>query len=398
MDKRFISFVVRRYLRFDKDQPFIFLSALLAYLGIAVGVMVLIVAMAIMNGFDNEFEKKLFTMNYPLTIYPKFSPVLEQGLVKELEQKFPDLVFSPYLSSQVIYKKGQKLEGGIMFGVDFAKELKINDVLAKSIDKAPKRFEAIVGKELWEDFYITRGEKIFFIFTKAQPHGFSIAPIFKRFKVVGYFRSGLVAYDKAYSYTTIDSMRKILGISHGFSGIHVYAPNPQKDIQKLRSALPSGVGIVGWWQQNGNFFAALKMEKRVLFIVLMLIILVASLNIVSSLLMTVMNRRKEIALMLSLGATSKEIENIFFKLGAIIGGVGIITGVALGGIGLFILKNFDIIKLPADVYGTTHIPLDLSWFDFSSIIIGAILIIILSSIYPAKKATKIDIIDVLRNE
>ena len=398
MDNRFVAFVVRRYLRFDKDQPFIFLSALLAYLGIAIGVMVLIVAMAIMNGFDKEFEKKLFTMNYPLTIYPKFSPVIGEGVVQKLEQQFPELLISPYLSSQVIYKKGQKLEGGIIFGVDFKKELKINDVLAKSIKNPPKHFEAIVGKELWEELYITKGDKIFFIFTKTQPHGFSIAPIFKRFKVVGYFHSGLIAYDKAYSYTTLDSLRKILGISSGFSGIHIYSPNPQQDIQKIRLALPSDVGIVGWWQQNGNFFAALKMEKRALFIVLMLIILVASLNIISSLLMTVMNRRKEIALMLSLGASAKEIERIFFRIGAIIGSFGIITGVVLGSIGLFILKHFDIIELPADVYGTTRIPLDLSPIDFGSIIVGAILIIILSSIYPAKKATKIDIVEVLRNE
>ena len=106
MDKKFVSFIVKRYLRFDKEQPFIFLSALLAYLGIMVGVMVLIVAMGIMNGFDREFEKKLFTMNYPLTIYPKFLGTIDEKLLYRLEHQFPDMLFSPYISSQVIYKKG----------------------------------------------------------------------------------------------------------------------------------------------------------------------------------------------------------------------------------------------------------------------------------------------------
>ena len=398
MDKKFVSFIVKRYLRFDKEQPFIFLSALLAYLGIMVGVMVLIVAMGIMNGFDREFEKKLFTMNYPLTIYPKFLGTIDEKLLHRLEGQFPNLLFSPYISSQVIYKKGERLEGGVIFGVDFERELRINDVLRKYVKHEPKKYEAIVGKELWDRFFLTPKEKIFFVFAKSEPSGFSITPIFKRFKVIGYFRSGLIAYDKAYSYTTLYALRKILHIPKGYSGIHIYTPQPQKDILRIQDSLPQGVGIVGWWQQNGNFFAALKMEKRALFIVLMLIILIASLNIVSSLLMTVMNRRKEIALLLSLGATPKEIKAIFFRLGGIIGGFGILSGVILGLVGIFVLKNFDIVHLPADVYGTSHLPIQLSMIDLFSIIMGAVVIIILSSIYPAKKATQINVVEVLRNE
>jgi putative ABC transport system permease protein len=398
MDKRFVAFVVRRYLRFDPEQPFIFLSALLAFIGIAVGVMVLIVAMAIMNGFDKEFEKKLFTMNYPLTIYPKFSRVLDEDLLARLEREFADLRFSPYISSQVIYKKGDRLEGGMVFGVDFKRELTINEVLRQAIKVPPGRFEAVVGSGIREHLYLQKGDKLFFIFPKGVPSGLSIAPTFKRFKIAGEFTSGLIAYDRSYSYTTIDSLRPILRIKEGFSGIHVYSPKPQKDIKRLKLVLPDDVDVLGWWQQNGNFFAALKMEKRALFIVLMLIILIASLNIISSLLMTVMNRRKEIALMLTLGATPKEIEATFFRLGSIIGGLGIAVGVALGLLGVWLLGRFDIVELPADVYGTSHLPLELSATDLALIIAGAILIILASSIYPAKRATRIDPIAVLRNE
>jgi putative ABC transport system permease protein len=130
----------------------------------------------------------------------------------------------------------------------------------------------------------------------------------------------------------------------------------------------------------------------------MLIILVASLNIVSSLLMTVMSRRKEIALLLSLGADRSEIRAIFFRLGAIIGGGGIIVGILLSAVALVLLSNFDIISLPADVYGSTKLPLELSIVDFCLITLGSLAIVFLSSYYPAKKASEVDALTVLRNE
>jgi putative ABC transport system permease protein len=171
-----------------------------------------------------------------------------------------------------------------------------------------------------------------------------------------------------------------------------------KDIKILGSKLPDEYALVGWWQQNGNFFAALALEKRALFVVLMLIILVASLNIVSSLLMTVMSRRKEIALLISLGADPKEIKAIFFRLGAIIGGSGIVVGILLAGVALYLLANFDIVSLPADVYGSSKLPLELSSVDFGLITLGSLVIVFLSSYYPAKKASEVDALTVLRNE
>jgi putative ABC transport system permease protein len=130
----------------------------------------------------------------------------------------------------------------------------------------------------------------------------------------------------------------------------------------------------------------------------MLIVIVASLNIISSLLMMIMSKRKEIALMLSLGASKKEIKAIFLRLGMIIGVFGIVSGAIIGGIGIWILKTFDIVKLPADVYGVSRLPVDLSFVDFSLIITGAFIIVLLSSIYPAIRASKTDVLETLRYE
>ncbi|ATB69854.1 ABC transporter permease [Sulfurospirillum diekertiae] len=400
MQKNLSFYLVKKYLRFDKSQPFITVISLLAFFGVAIGLTVLMVAMAIMNGFDKEFEKKLFTMNYPLSIYSRsFSPV-DQTQLNALQEQFPKLKFSPYISTQVIIKKGNRLEGGMLFGVNFEQEAKINAIVAEAIKgKTLDKYDLITGSEIAKTHLFAQDEKATLIFTKNDPGGMSLIPKMKRFNFQGSFRSGLMAYDKAYMYTTLDSLAQVMQYEVGqFDGIHIYSDEPFVDIEKIRKVLPDDLGIVGWWQMNGNFFAALALEKRALFIVLMLIILIASLNIISSLLMTVMNRRKEIALLLSLGAYKKEIKNTFFYLGLVIGGGGMLFGILLGGLALFVLGSFDIISLPADVYGTAKLPLDLSMLDFVLIVIGTSFIVTLSSYYPAHKATQINVLDTLRNE
>ncbi len=354
-----------------------------------------------MNGFDNEFKKKLTIMNYPLTIMPKFYGAVNKELLEKLRYEFPTLSFSPYVVSSVITRKNDLLEGGYIFGVDFEQEVKVNSVIAKALQQNKKigKFEVVIGKSLKEEFDIHPNDKVMYIFTQVNPTGFSVTPLIKRFRVKAVFNSGLLAYDKAYSYTTIESMQRILSMPRDqFSGIHIFSPNPQQDIKKIAMTLPESVAIKGWWQDNLNFFAALKMEKTSLFIVLMLIILIASINIISSLLMTVMNRRSEIALLLSLGATKKEIKAVFLKLGIVIGVAGIVSGAILGLFSIWVLGTFDIVHLPKDVYPTTTLPLDLSVLDFFLIIAGAFVIVILSSFYPAKKASEVDVLTVLRNE
>jgi len=400
MQKDLSFYLVKKYLRFDKSQPFITVISFLAFFGVAIGLMVLMVAMSIMNGFDKEFEKKLFTMNYPLSIYARsFAPVTQNDL-NRLQEQFPKLKFSPYISTQVIIKKGNRLEGGMLFGVNFDQEAQINSIVAEAIkNKNLEKYDLITGSEIAKTHMLTSDEKATLIFTKNDPGGISLIPKMKRFNYKGSFHSGLIAYDKAYMYTTLDSLTQILQYPEGnFDGIHIYSEDPFSDIEKIRHMLPEHLGIVGWWQMNGNFFAALALEKRALFIVLMLIILIASLNIISSLLMTVMNRRKEIALLLSLGAYKKEIKRTFFYLGLVIGGGGMLFGIILGAISLFVLGSFDIISLPADVYGTAKLPLDLSMIDFILIVIGTSVIVALSSYYPAHKATQINVLDTLRNE
>jgi len=398
-NKKFVRHIISHYLKYDKENPFIFISAILAFLGIATGVMVLMIAMGIMNGTQKEFTKKLFVMNYPITLLPVEENAVNDDLVKTLQREFPHFKFSPYYTTQVITKNEGSVQGSLLYGVDFDKESQINHIFAEARGDANSKFKVIVGDALSYEMNAAKGQKVTLYFSEQQAVGFGTMPLQKRFVVDGLFDSGLKAYDKAIMYTSLQAFEKLLKRKEGvYDGLHIYTEEPMKEIDKIRQIVPETVIAEGWWQQNGNFFAAMEMEKKALFLVLLLIILVASLNIISSLLMTVMSRRSEIALMRTLGATKAEIKSIFFKLGLIIGSAGILAGTLLGSFGIWLLTTFDIISMPADVYGTSKLPVDLTMSDFGLIILGTSVIILLSAIYPARKASQTDPLTVLRNE
>jgi len=395
----FVRHIITHYLKYDKENPFIFISAVLAFLGIAAGVMVLMIAMGIMNGTQKEFTKKLFVMNYPLTLLPIEENATNDALVQQIQGKFPQFKISPYYTTQVITKNEGAVQGSLLYGVDFNKEAAINHVFAEARGDSENKFRVIIGDALSFEMNTPKEAKVTLYFSEQQAVGFGTMPLQKRFLVDGVFDSGLKAYDKAIMYTSLEAFEKLLKRKDGiYDGLHIYTEEPMKEIKALRDFLPENIIVEGWWQQNGNFFSAMEMEKKALFLVLLLIILVASLNIISSLLMTVMSRRAEIALMRTLGATKAEIRSIFFKLGLIIGSAGIVAGTVLGGLGIWVLTTFDIISMPEDVYGTNRLPVDLTLSDFSFIILGTSLIIFLSSLYPAKKASETDPLTVLRNE
>ena len=399
----FIKKFIKHYLKYDRDNPFIFISAMLALTGIAMGVMVLMIAMGVMNGTQKEFKKRLFVMNYPLTVLSYDTNGVSQELLSKIEKKFPNLKVSPYYVTQVIAKNADGVQGTILYGVDFNKEAKINKIFAKAYQDVNRsnysKFSTILGDDLALSLGLKKNEKVTIFFSKQEAAGFGTMPLQKRLTILNTFDSGLTAYDKGIIYTTHKAFEKILKRQEGvYDGAHIYTDKPMEIIDKIRPLLKGNIGIEGWWQQNGNFFEAMQMEKKALFLVLLLIILVASLNIISSLLMTVMSRRSEIALMRTLGATSKEIRNIFFYLGLVIGSLGMIVGTLLGLFSIWLLTTYNIISLPADVYATSKLPIDLPLSDFASIIAGTAVIVVISAIYPAVRASKTDALKVLRNE
>lgn len=398
------SFLLPKYLKFDKTQPFIFITTLLAFLGISIGVMVLCVAMAIMNGVSKEFKEKIFVMNSPLNLKGYGKNSIPKELLYRLQIEFPNLTFSPYLQSHAIIKTRYGIFPVAIFGIDEHFESQNNPILAQALNgKKLKDFEVVMGEDFHKSYGAKVSERLTFFFTELSPSAIGFTPVIKRFDIEGFFHSGIRGFDRGYCYTTLNSIAKLRNIDDKhYDGIHISSPDPMKDYEKISAYLSKhykgSFFLEGWWHQNGNLFSAMELEKRALFIVLLLIILMASLNIISSLLMVIMNRRKEIALLLSMGASKKEIQKAFFCIGSFIGLCGVFVGLGLGGLMMMFLRKFPIISLPADVYGTTKLPLDLSMLDLFLIIIGSIVIVLLSAYYPAKKASQINLLDVLRNE
>lgn len=398
------SFLLPKYLKFDKTQPFIFITTLLAFLGIGIGVMVLCVAMAIMNGVSKEFKEKIFIMNSPLNLKGYGKNSIPKELLYRLQIQFPTLNFSPYMQSHAIIKTRYGIFPVAIFGIDEDFEFQNNPILAKALNGTKlKEFEVVMGEDFYKSYGVKDGEKLTFFFTEFSPNAMGFSPVMKRFDVAGFFHSGIRGFDRGYCYTTLDSIAKLRNSdSKHFDGIHINTNDPMGDYQKISDYLSKhykgSFYLEGWWHQNGNLFSAMELEKRALFIVLLLIILMASLNIISSLLMVIMNRRKEIALLLSMGASKKEIQKAFFAIGSFVGFAGVLMGLLLAWGVMMFLQRFPIISLPADVYGTTKLPLDLGILDLSLIIIGSILIVLLSAYYPARKASQINLLEVLRNE
>jgi putative ABC transport system permease protein len=407
INSTFVNKIIKHYLKYDKDNPFIFISSIMAFLSIAVGIAVLMIAMGMMNGTENEFKKRLFQMDYPLTLIPLGQNITTDELTSKLSAEFPTLKFSPYYRTQIITKSGSNIKGSMLYGVDFEKEEKLNEIFQKAYKDSlltKSKFKIVAGKKLVEEMFVKKGDKLTLYFSEMQAIGFGSMPLQKRFTVDATYSSGISTYDDFIIYTTHEAFHKILKRTKSvYDGIHIYSDNAMEDADKINAFLKQEgytdkIRIIGWWEQHANFFAAMEMEKNALFLALLLIIIVASLNIISSLLMTVMSRRPEIALMKTLGATNSEIKNIFLKLGAIIGVGGIIGGTILGFFSIWVLTTFDIITLSADVYGFSKLPIDLTTTDFFSIIIGAVIIVLASSRYPAKKAASTDPLIVLRNE
>ena len=194
MNKKFVNFIIKRYLRFDKKHPFIYVSFVLAFLGILTGVATLMIAMGIMNGMDKEFETKLKIMNYPITVYSSLNKVTDSTL-KLLKKRFPNFKYSPYLETSAIIKKNG-LNGVLLYGVNFKKESEINSVFAKAVKnvKNPGPFDVIVGKNLFDDTGMYKDEKVIMIFSKFSPMGFGISPIIKKVKILNFIDNLLCNY------------------------------------------------------------------------------------------------------------------------------------------------------------------------------------------------------------
>jgi lipoprotein-releasing system permease protein len=407
----FEYFIGRRYLRAKRKQAFISLITILSTTGIAVGVMALIVVIAVMSGFESDLKSRILGGQAHIVLMRHGGEFTEyRKILKDVEKIDGVKSATPVIYTQVMLRASSRVSGAVLRGIDpesAGRVIKTLDKISLHNPKAGMGESAdnnvpgiVLGKELANNLDVSMGDTIYLISPRGMISPIGHLPAMKRFRLTGFFESGMYDYDGSFAYINIDQAQKILRMGNSVSGIEIRVGNMYKAreiAQKIVSSLGFPFWAKDWMQMNQNLFAALKLEKTVMFIILILIVLVAAFNIASTLIMMVMEKTRDIAILKAMGATDKSIKKIFVFKGMVIGAIGTILGVILGFLLCTILKHYKIAELTGDIYYfTTKLPVRLEFFDVFIIVSAALVICFFATIYPARQASKLDPVEAIR--
>ena len=416
----FEFFVGLRYLRAKQKQAFISINTLISITGVMLGVTAMVVVLAVMTGFSTDIKSKILGMNAHIRLMSRSGELKEDAdMVKKIEAVHGVEAAAPFIHSQVMLRCGSYVSGAVLKGIDPSRAGRVLDLerslkggALQALDGA-SRSEAdtdaaappgiILGKELARLVMVSPGEELYVVSPLSgglTPMGGRV-PRMKKFTVVGLFDSGMYDYDTSFAYVSIESAQQLLRLGDSIHGIEVRVDDIYhvSDISEaILQALGAGYCTQDWMQMNKNFFSALKLEKTVMFIILVLIILVAAFNIISTLIMMVMDKTKEIAILKSMGATGKSIMRIFMLDGLVIGVVGAVLGLMGGGLLCYLLKRYEFVKLPSDVYYLSTLPVRVQVLDVTLIALSAVAISFLATLYPSYQASRLDPATAIRYE
>jgi lipoprotein-releasing system permease protein len=409
MNLPYYLFIALRYLKSKKKHKGISVNTLISTGGVAVGVMALLVVLSVMSGFHEDLQKKILGVNAHVVVLDYKGTMPEYKDIIEKLKGDEDIISSaPFVMGQVMVSSGKRAHGVFLRGIipemeaktteilKYIKEGNLEDLLPK--DEIPG---IILGKELASSIGVFKGDIITLLSPVGEIGPLGMLPKVKKFRVAAIFEVGMFEYDLNLVLTDIRSAQEFFGMKKDITGIElrlsdIYkAPIVRERIQK-RLGFPFYAR--DWMQMNRNLFSALKLEKFAMFIILILIILVASFNIVSTLIMNVIEKKREIAILKAMGATDKGIMYIFMLQGLLIGVLGTLIGITGGYLLNYILNTYQIIKLPPDVYYLSHLPVKMKLFDFIVVSLSAITISFLATIYPAWQAAKLNPVEPLRYE
>jgi lipoprotein-releasing system permease protein len=397
--------IALRYLRAKRKQGFISLVGSLSVAGVCLGVMALVVVIAVMSGAEKDLRKRILGMEPHVILNSSIGSFGDyQDVCKKIKLQKNVADALPYLSGRVILRSKWGLTGTIIRGVDTSS----NRQLINGIDpsKAAGLLEntsvhkntVIIGKGIADTLGVQKGDSIFALTSDWKISPVGVMPKMTELQIADIYESGLYEYDSAIAYMNIENLQLLLGMGKKVTGIGVYV-NEVYDVHNLvkeiRDIFPGRFFIRTWMEVNHSLFSALKLEKTAMFIILTLIILVAAFNIASSLIMLVMEKTKEIAIMKTMGATKKSIKRIFVIQGTFVGSIGTFSGVFLGIIMCELLSKYKFIKLP-DAYPFSTLPIDLEFSDVAVIVLSALLICFFATVYPASKAANLDPVEGIR--
>jgi lipoprotein-releasing system permease protein len=403
-----------RYLRARRKEGFISVIAGFSFLGITLGVMTLIVVMAVMNGFRQELLSKILGLNGHLLIQPLESPLTDYAAVSDRVSKVDGIYLAaPLVEGQALASSPFNASGVVvrgMRGADLTKLTQISkNIKQGTLDGFDDGQGIAIGSRLAEQLSVRAGDNLTLVAPRGAVTPMGTTPRIKAYKIAAVFEIGMSEYDSAFVFMPLTEAQAYFNRSGDVTAIEVYTNDPD-NIDRFRKLVTDAAGrpiyMVDWRQRNATFFNALQVERNVMFLILTLIVLVAALNIVSGLIMLVKDKGSDIAILRTMGATQGAIMRVFLITGASIGVVGTLTGFLIGTVVcsyiedirrfLSWLTNTELFS--PELYFLSQLPADMNARETSAVVVMALGLSLLATLYPSWRAARLDPVEALRYE
>ena len=406
--------------RASRRNGFISFISGVSMLGIGLGVAALVIVLSVMNGFQKEVRDRMLSVVSHIEVISADGGALEDtlGTLKQVKAHSQVIGAAPFIAAQALLARGEDMKGVLVRGIDPALEPGVVDlsVAAQGFNKSmpginalvPGQFGVVLGVDLARQLGLRIGDPVTLIAPNGQVTPAGVLPRLKQMQVVGLFNSGHYEYDSALAMLHVDDAGKIFRLE-GPTGIRLKIKNLHEAravARELAPELPLGMAVRDWTQQNRTWFAAVQVEKRMMFIILTLIVAVAAFNLVSTLVMTVTDKRADIAILRTLGASPQSIMGIFMVQGAMVGIIGTLGGMLLG---LLVAFNIDVIVpaletlfrasfLPKDIYLISRMPSDPQMSDILPVVVISLILSFVATVYPSWRASQVNPAEALRYE
>lgn len=411
----FERMMAMRYLRARRQEGFISVIAGFSLLGIGLGVATLIIVMAVMNGFRAELLGRILGLNGHMTVYGQGQPLTDYDrIARDLRQVDGVVSASPLIEGQVMATANNVAGGALVRGIRVEdlrqRSLIATHIVRGSLDDFRGDDAALIGVRMAQKFGLNVGDRVTLISPQGNATAFGTVPRLRAYRVAAVFDVGMFEYDSSFVYLPLDAAQVFFRYApEQVTGVEVMVREPER-IWEVRRAIQQVAGpsvrLFDWQQANSSFFSAVQVERNVMFLILTLIILVAAFNIISSLIMLVKDKSKDIAILRTMGASRGSVMRIFFLAGASIGVIGTIVGF---GLGIAFTSNIETIRqwlqaltgtplFSPEIYFLSRLPAKVDPVEVGEVVVMALGLSLLATIYPAWRAARLDPVEALRYE